>query len=274
MLSYQHQYHAGNHADVLKHWLLVECLVHMRKKDTPFDYIDSHAGSGRYRLDSQEAQKTGEYKLGIAKLIDKDWPELSAYLDLVRADLGKQQYPGSPEIVNRLLRHGDHSSLFELHSQAVRELEQNCARKRQTQVRFEDGLAGMNALLPVHSRRALVLVDPSYEVKTEYDAVTSAVEKAWKKMSQSTILLWYPVVERSRIDRMERRLVRSGIKNMQLFEMSVADDGARGMTGSGLIAINPPWTVAERFNKLFPLVSAALSSDGTSRTRVKILTAE
>jgi len=231
-------------------------------------------GPGAIDLTRRRRKKTGEYKLGIAKLIDKDWPELSAYLDLVRADLGKQQYPGSPEIVNRLLRHGDHSSLFELHSQAVRELEQNCARKRQTQVRFEDGLAGMSALLPVHSRRALVLVDPSYEVKTEYDAVTSAVEKAWKKMSQSTILLWYPVVERSRIDRMERRLVRSGIKNMQLFEMSVADDGARGMTGSGLIAINPPWTVAERFNKLFPLVSAALSSDGTSRTRVKILTAE
>jgi len=274
MLSYQHQYHAGNHADVLKHWLLIECIEHLKKKDKPFDYIDTHAGAGRYQLNSSEAQKTGEHKDGIAKLKGLSWPELDTYLSLVQEDLSKQQYPGSPEIVNRMLRRGDHSWLHEMHPKTYNELERNCARKRQTIVRHEDGYSGMTGLLPVASHRALVLIDPSYEVKSEYDMAFEAINKAWKKMSQTTFLLWFPVVDRPRIDRLEKRFKKSAIKNIQVFEMGVSDDEGKGMTASGLIVVNPPWTLAERFKLLVPKLSSLLADDDKSRARHEIITPE
>ncbi len=274
MLSYQHHYHAGNHADVLKHWALIECVEHLQKKPTPFEYIDTHAGAGRYRLDSAEAQKVGEYKNGVGKLLDQRWPGLANYLEMVSDDVCRLRYPGSPEIVNRMLRDHDRSSLFELHPKTLRELQDNCARRRQTNVRAEDGLKGLLALLPVQSKRAIVLIDPSYEVKSEYDQVVSVMEKAWQKMTQATILLWYPVVDRDRINRLERQVKKTKIKNVQLFEMSLAEDDDKGMTGSGLVIVNPPWTLAEKFNDLMPKVSTQLSSDGKSRIRYQVLNPE
>lgn len=274
MLSYQHHYHAGNHADVLKHWLLTECLVHLRKKEKPFDYIDTHAGAGRYRLDSEAAQKIGEYKNGIEKLLDVDWPECSDYLNAVRSEVVQHRYPGSPGIVNQFLRPGDHSSLFELHPKTVKELEQNCARRRQTKVFFEDGYKGLNALLPVASRRALILIDPSYEVKSEYDSVVKVIEAAWKKMPQAIFLLWFPVVDRNRINRLEKRFEQSYIRKIEFTEMCIASDDEKGMTGSGLITINAPWTLEARFNRVMPKVSERLSVDGVARVRYKVITPE
>lgn len=274
MLSYQHHYHAGNHADVLKHWVLLECLNHFQKKPAPFDCIDTHAGAGLYQLDSKEAQKVGEYKEGIEILMSQSWPELQPLLSVLKPEMQKSRYLGSPAIVNTQLRPGDHAHLFELHPKTYSELEANCARKRQTYVRKEEGFKGLNALLPVKSRRAIVLIDPSYEIKNDYQNVFKAVENAWRKMSSATFLVWYPMVDRGRINRFEKQFVTSQLKNVHLYEMNVAEDDQKGMTGSGMIAVNPPWTMTERFESLIPKVSAQLSADGSPRFRHRVLRPE
>ncbi|WP_372763651.1 23S rRNA (adenine(2030)-N(6))-methyltransferase RlmJ [Litorivivens sp.] len=274
MLSYQHHYHAGNHADVLKHWLLLECVQHLQKKDKPFDYIDTHAGAGCYNLRSVEARKTSEAQQGVQKLPWAELPELAYYRERVSTDLQGDRYPGSPLLVARELRRGDRAWLFELHPRAVVELERNCSRKRVCHVRKEDGFKALLSLLPNASRRALVLIDPSYEVKSDYRTVVSVAATALQKMPQTMLLIWYPVVERSRIKVLEQDVKKAGLRNAQLFELGVADDGGAGMSASGLIAINPPWTLAEKFQKLAPALSAALAPDGKPRWRHQVLVPE
>lgn len=274
MLSYQHHYHAGNHADVLKHWVLVECMLHLQKKPKPFDYIDTHAGAGLYRLDSAEAQKVGEYREGIIRAMAGDLAGLEPLIERVSPYLDKKQYPGSPEIVNSMLNQGERSHLFEMHPKTHAELNAHCARKRQTFVRQEDGFAGLNSLLPVPSRRALVLMDPSYELKGDYQKVFRVAQNALQKMSQTMLLIWYPVVDRAVINRFERQFSTSQLKNVHLFEISVAEDQNKGMTGSGMIVINPPWTLEEKFNSLAPELSALLSSDDKARCRHRLLRPE
>lgn len=274
MLSYQHHYHAGNHADVLKHWLLIECINHLQRKAKPFDYIDTHAGAGRYRLDSDAALKTGESKDGVLKLEWSSLPGLDAYHQMVGEDLEAGYYPGSPMLVKRLLRPGDHAWLFELHPQTLKELSHHCAERRVSYVRQEDGFKALSALLPTSSRRALVLIDPSYEIKSDYQRVVEVMVKSYQKMPQLMLLLWYPIVDRQQIDQLERAIEKSPLRNVQLFEMAVEADNHSGMTGSGMIAINPPWTLAERFEKSMPAVSLQLSKDRQARTRFRQLCAE
>jgi len=274
MLSYQHQYHAGNHADVLKHWVLIQTIRHLQKKEKPFDYIDTHAGNGLYRLDSAEAEKTGEAKAGILKLVDCGLPGLEDYLRQLSADIHKNQYPGSPLLASRLLRPGDHAWLFELHPQAFSSLQQSCRRKGSSFFEQADGFAGLLRLLPNKCRRALVLLDPSYEVKSDYRTVVEVMTKAWKKMPQTVLLLWYPVVDRHQIDLLENSLVKSGMRHVQLLELGIADDEQTGMTASGMILVNPPWTLSAEFDQVMPAVSALLAQDGKSRTRNLELVAE
>ena len=267
MLSYQHHYHAGNHADVIKHWLLVECIEHLQKKDKPFDYIDTHAGAGYYELDSNEARKTAESDHGVLKLDWSKHPGLANYQQLIETDLRHRCYPGSPMFVKRKLRQGDHAWLFEMHPQTHTELQQHCAQKRVCYVQKEDGFAGVLRLLPNQSRRALVLIDPSYEIKSDYQTVVKTIEKIYKKMPQTMILLWYPVVNRSQIDSLEKGFINSSIKNVQLFELGVANDDQQGMQASGMIVVNPPWTLADKFKSTMPNVSKELAVDGKDRSR-------
>ena len=267
MLSYQHHYHAGNHADVLKHWLLTECVHYYQRKDKPFDYIDTHAGAGFYQLDSMEARKTAESDSGVMKLDWANLPGLENYHQLIKDDLAKRAYPGSPMFVNRLLRRGDHAWLFEMHPQTVVELEKYCAVKRMTYVQKEDGFAGVQRLLPNQSRRAIVLIDPSYEIKSDYQTVVKVMAKIYKKMPQTTILLWYPVVERSQIDLLEQSIQKTAMRNVQLFEIGVNDDSVKGMQSSGMIAVNPPWTLKQQFAETMPQVSKAMSVDHLDRSR-------
>ena len=135
MLSYQHDYHAGNHADVLKHWLLVECLLYLQQKDRGFDYIDTHAGSGWYRLDSALALKNAEFRSGIGRLLQTPIAPMESYLRLVRDPVSAKRYPGSGALAGELLRPQDRAWLYELHPQAFRQLQQQCERKRQVFVR-------------------------------------------------------------------------------------------------------------------------------------------
>lgn len=274
MLSYQHHYHAGNHADVLKHWLLLECLYYLQKKNKPFDYIDTHAGAGLYQLDSKEAQKTRESAKGVLQLDWEKLPGLALYRSAVEDDLSRNQYPGSPLLVKRLLRSEDNAWFFELHPQTITELREHCAKKHKCFVQQEDGFVGLLGLLPNKSRRALVLIDPSYEIKDDYQTVVTIMAKAYKKMPQTMLLLWYPVVDRQRINTLERVIKESAIRNVQLFELGINKNADFGMGASGMIIVNPPWTLADHFDQWAPELARQLGQDGQHYYRYAQLAGE
>lgn len=284
MLSYQHGFHAGNEADVLKHVVLVACLEYMTQKPKPLLYVDTHAGAGGYALDSAQSQKTAEYRRGIARLwsLGDDLPEgLQSYLDVVRAFnqfAGSQEalafYPGSPWIAQALLREGDRLQLFELHPKEAALLQQGLVKKRGLSVFQQDGFQGLIAALPPKERRGLVLMDPPYEIKTDYEQVVSRLIQAHKRFAGGTYLLWYPVVERARIDQLEKALKNSGIRAIDLYELAIAPDtSARGMTASGMIVINPPWILKNQMNTLLPWLCQHLA-EGQGFYRIETLVEE
>lgn len=275
MLSYRHSFHAGNHADVLKHAVLVDLLDYLMKKDTPLDYIDTHAGAGCYSLAAHQAAKNQEYLTGIAKLDTVDWPEIATYLSVV-SDCQKgpslTQYPGSPEIAHRLLRKADRRWLFELHTTDCDLLSAQYASFRHTRIQQTDGLKGLLSIVPPASKRAVVLIDPSYELKEDYVTVVKTVIKAWEKFRTGVYAIWYPVIDRERINKMEATLKRAGIKSIQIFELNVLKESTgRGMTGSGMIVINPPWVLFDRMQTLLPKLANALGEAEQASFRCEVL---
>lgn len=270
MLSYRHGFHAGNFADVLKHIVLVELLDYLTRKDKPFEYIDTHAGAGMYRLDSPQSGKTAEYQGGIGRLSAEDFPELSRYLSLVQRANGGDRlncYPGSPWLAQQYLREKDRAWLYEAHPADFASLERLMAADRHIRCNSGDGFKGLLAHLPPTAKRGLVLMDPPYEVKSDYQKVVESLSKAHRKFPSGVYALWYPVVERSRIETIERQLCNSGIRSIQLFELAIqADSPERGMTGSGMIVINPPWTLFGWMQQLLPKLLATLGkADGFYR---------
>lgn len=249
MLSYRHAYHAGNFADVLKHCVLIHSLRYMTQKDKPLRIIDTHAGAGSYKLGAGQALKNREFDTGIGKLWKDDTqPELiSDYVQLVKTfNPGAllTHYPGSPLLAQTLMRRDDRLFLHELHSTDARILQDIIGADPKVKISDDDGFAGLQALLPPPDKRALVLIDPSYEVKSDYQLVVRQVIQAHKRFATGTFAIWYPVVLRQRIDEMELSFKKSGIKNIQLFELGLsADKLEHGMTASGMIVINPPWTL-------------------------------
>lgn len=284
MLSYRHSYHAGNYADLLKHLIQIEILSYLVQKPTGFSYIDTHAGAGMYQLTAAQAQKTLEYQQGVGRwfgdnaLALDEWPEMKEYLQLVQSFNPKGPlscYPGSPLIANSYLREQDNAWLFELHSTDYPLLQKSVGRQRKIRARQEDGYQGLLSLLPTPTRRALVLIDPSYEQKDDYQKVVKTIAKAHKKMANTLFALWYPVVDRAQISRLEKELKATGIEKIQLFELGLgADSEGRGMTSAGMIVINPPWTLYERMQTLLPRLAAALSEDGKPHWRCEVLAAE
>jgi 23S rRNA (adenine2030-N6)-methyltransferase len=259
LLSYQHDYHAGNHADVLKHWLLVECVRYLQQKPAAFEYIDTHAGSGWYRLDSPLALQTGEAAAGIGRLLQQPIPEMADYLERVRGPVARQRYPGSAALVTELLRPQDRAWLYELHPQAFAALTHHCARPRQSFVRQADGLRALPGLLPVASRRALVLIDPSYELQGDYRTAADAVLQAGRKMPQATVMLWYPLVEPARVRQLARSLGQAALPDLCRFELQVGRPASGGgLRGSGVFVVNPPYTLQPRVAAVLPRLEALL----------------
>lgn len=278
MLSYRHSFHAGNFADVLKHIVLVEILEHLAKKDNAFDYIDTHAGEGLYDLTSVQAEKLREYTTGIDKLKPDEWPELERYFDVLQAynvTDARRYYPGSPKIALALMRAQDKARLFEMHPTDFGLLQKNMASDRRVKVMREDGLKGLLALLPPLSRRALILIDPSYELKNEFAQVSATIVQAYKKFAGGIYAIWYPVVARQPVERMEHALKVSGIKKIQRFELAIkADTEGRGMTAAGMIVINPPWTLMDKMSSLLPRLVEVLSTDNAAYYRADVLVGE
>jgi len=262
LLSYRHSFHAGNFADIIKHVVLVEILDHLVRKETPFEYIDTHSGAGLYNLESSDAQKLQEHVNGIGKLEPEDFPELARYFEVINSynEPGVFNcYPGSPSIARYFLRQQDRAWLFELHPQDYMSLCNNLHNSKKIRVSCQDGLKGMMALLPPTSRRGLVLIDPSYEIKSEYDQVFDAVVKGCKKFNTGIYAIWYPVVDRKKIDTLESKFVQSGIRNIQRFELGIsADSGSRGMCSSGIFVINPPWNLFGKMSGLLPRLAQVL----------------
>ncbi len=278
MLSYRHSYHAGNFADVLKHIILIEILEHLVKKDNPFDYIDTHAGAGFFSLQSEHAEKIQEYKNGIGKINFDDFPELASYQNIIRScnkGLDIKNYPGSPYIAQHYLRKHDRSWLFEMHPSDYQLLDQLMSGHKQVRVECSDGFKGLRAKVPPISKRGLVLIDPSYEIKEDYNLVFEMVASAYKKFATGIYAIWYPVVKRQTIEQLETKFIRSGIKKIQLFELGLSEDSTeKGMTSSGMIIINPPWTLMEKMTLLLPKLAAAIGNNKNAVMRCVTLSGE
>lgn len=272
MLSYRHAFHAGNFADLLKHIIQIEIIEYLKKKDKPFDYIDTHAGAGVYKLNAHMAEKNKEYLNGIGHFIDENRSnivEINSLLEQV--EICQQEngtdtdflYPGSPVLASQLLRRKDKAWLHELHSSDFELLEQQFARTRNVYVKKQDGYQGLLGILPCISRRAFALIDPPYEIKDDYDKVVDVVEKAHRKMANTTFAIWYPVVDRERIERIESRFKDSSIRSIVRFELGIKEDTReKGMTSAGMIVINPPWTLFSSMEALLPTLAKIVSTDG------------
>ncbi len=265
MLSYRHSFHAGNHADVLKHIVQSLILNSLQQKEKPFVYHDTHSGVGRYDLTHEWSEKTGEYKQGIARVWQQDNipAELDSYLDAIRQlNQGEtlRYYPGSPRVARAHLREQDRMVLTELHPSDYPLLEQEFHRDRQVSIYKEDGFARLKASLPPQERRGLVLIDPPYELAKEYRDVVRAIAQSYKRWATGIYAIWYPVVNRCDIDDMLEGLQGLEIRKILQIELGVTPDtNERGMTASGMIVINPPWTLESQMQTILPFLKQAIA---------------
>lgn len=286
MLSYRHAFHAGNHADVLKHFVQVQLHQYLNQKDVAYTYIDTHSGAGVYALDGRDASKTAEFETGIAKLWGRQDlpPALAEYVDIVRAmnPSGKlRYYPGSPYVAERCAREHDRLRLFELHPADVRlladnfrQLEKHAAeqgqrptvRGKRVMVGHADGFEGLRALLPPPSRRALVLIDPPYEVKDDYKRVQQTLLDALNRFPTGTYAVWYPVLQRVEARNFAERLKTLPCKewlNVSLAISGPMPDGI-GLHHSGMFVLNPPYTLAPLLKEVLPYLVQVLGVDGSA----------
>lgn len=274
MLSYRHSFHAGNYADVLKHSVQSLIIEALKQKDKPFLYLDTHSGAGRYYLKSDHATKTGEYLEGIARIWQRDdIPELLApYISAVKAvNRGPQlfHYPGSPLIAQHLLRAQDRMLLTELHPSDFPLLRSEFSRDERATAKRTDGYPQLKSQLPPKERRALVLIDPPYELKEDYQRVVEAIIEGHKRFATGVYAIWYPVVLRQNIKRMLRQLEETGIRRIMQIELGIKPDSDhRGMTASGMIVINPPWQLESQMQTLLPWMTEAMTPEGTGHFSV------
>jgi 23S rRNA (adenine2030-N6)-methyltransferase len=272
MLSYRHAFHAGNHADVLKHYVLSLVLDYFNQKDKPYWMIDTHAGAGMYALKSEFAQKNAEYKTGIARLIaENNLPEsLQDFVDLINnfnQNNKLEFYPGSPKIAESFLRSEDKLRLFELHPSDCKLLTENFSHQnRQTKIEMQDGFAGIKACLPPPTKRAVLLIDPPYELKTDYDQVVTCIKDSLKRFATGTYLIWYPLLQRP-----EPVQMIDALKNLQLdswldvsLTIEATSSEGYGMHGSGMFVINPPWTLPKVLEESLPVLQNLLALDASA----------
>ena len=269
MLSYRHAFHAGNHADVLKHAVLARLIGYLRKKDKPLWYIDTHAGAAGYALNEAWAQKNAEFETGIARLWARDDvpASLAGYMDEVRAlnpDGELRFYPGSAQIAAQMLREQDRMRLFELHSTESRTLKEHFAKDGpRVLVQAGDGFDGLKSVLPPSSRRGLVLIDPSYEDKRDYARARAALEDALQRFATGVYVLWYPIVQRRESQQYPeslKRLQRKDWLHVALTVKAPAADGF-GLHGSGLYILNPPWDLPAMLEEAMPYLVKVLGQD-------------
>ena len=303
MFSYRHAFHAGNHADVLKHMVLIATLDYMLEKDAPLTVVDSHAGAGLYRLDGDYAGTSGEAADGVmrllapapapaagtkvsaavaavAKALAEPAPALARYLDILKdfnPKGGARVYPGSPFITQHLLREHDKLKLYELHPTDAKTLDANIAQLdagRQIAVLREDGFLSATKFLPPPSRRALLLCDPSYEIKSDYGRVLDLVGESLKRFATGTYAVWYPIIPRPEAHDLPRRLktlaTKAGkpwlhatltVKSSKLVTTETGDTKRPGLPASGMFLINPPYTLKASLEPALAQLKVLLAQD-------------
>ncbi|MDX6807083.1 23S rRNA (adenine(2030)-N(6))-methyltransferase RlmJ [Terrihabitans rhizophilus] len=276
-MNYRHGFHAGNFADVLKHSVLALIVRHLLQKAAPFRYIDTHAGIGLYDLHSEQAQKTGEWRDGVARVWNTRFePEVAALLapwqdavNRLNPEGGLRYYPGSPELVRALARPDDRLVLCELHPQDAALLGRRYARDKRMRVVEIDGWTGLNAYVPPKERRGLVLVDPPFEEPDELLRMVSALDAAHRKWPTGTYALWYPVKDPGEIAAFTHRLANLDVPSILGAEIMIQrpEDASR-LNGTGLVIVNPPWTLERDLRILLPALARVLGRDGRSTSRV------
>ncbi|MFM8898643.1 MAG: 23S rRNA (adenine(2030)-N(6))-methyltransferase RlmJ [Burkholderiales bacterium] len=277
MLAYRHAFHAGNHADVLKHTVLALVLRYMNQTDKPYRLVDTHAGAGGYSLEGRYAQKKGEYEEGIARLWNLDESQREAmpaavadYLALVRqfnpgGDQAKgqvplEQYPGSPAMARVLLRPQDQMRLFELHPTDFRILESYMAEQRGAEVKQLDGFDALKGQVPPSSRRAVVLMDPSYEGHKDYGRVVASLRAALERFAEGVYMVWYPQVQKLEAAQLPKRLEALAPKGWLHARLTVQqpDSQGFGLAGSGVFILNPPYTLHDELLTVLPYLTEVL----------------
>jgi 23S rRNA (adenine2030-N6)-methyltransferase len=268
-MNYRHAYHAGNFADVIKHAALALVLEHLRKKETPFCVVDTHAGIGCYDLKSGEAEKTGEFEDGIFRLLSSGTPlppSLDGYLAAVRSvnpDWPKLRfYPGSPSIARTLLRPNDRLALVELHPEDARSLKRAFFNDPQVGVHASDAYTALKALLPPKERRGLVLIDPPFEVADEFQRIVRGLKQALRRWPTGIYGIWYPIKAPELADRFLGEIATLGRPcfTAELFR-TPPDDPSR-LNGCGLLLINPPWKLDDALAELLPVLAERLGATG------------
>ena len=273
MFSYRHAFHAGSHADVFKHTVLVHLLRHFIQKEKTFWYIDTHAGAGAYDLHGDHARKSSESQTGIARLSgQKNLPAaLIDYREQVRIfnvangnGDSMRYYPGSPRIAMQVLRPHDRLRFFELHSTDSRELTRSVEGEApRTIAQAIDGFDGMISLLPPTSRRGMAMIDPSYEDKADYHRVIAALRGGMERFATGTFMVWYPQVQRLEAQQFPARLKRLQAKDWLHATLTVkaVGEGGLGLNGSGIFILNPPWTLPRMLAEVLPLLVKLLGQD-------------
>lgn len=269
MLSYRHAFHAGNHADVLKHFVLAQVLSYFNQKDKPYWYIDTHAGAGMYALDAGYALKNVEFETGIAPLMSASNlpPALTEFSQLIQSiNIGNKLnlYPGSPAIAEQLIRADDKIRLFELHPSDCKLLLENFSGQGRTvKIEMQDGFAGIKAILPPPTKRAAVLIDPPYEEKQDYQRVVTCIKESMQRFATGTYLVWYPLLQRDEPLDMVDKLKKLNFPNWLDVSLTVQRPSAEGfgMFGSGLFIINPPWTLPKILDDNLPTLVYLLGQD-------------
>ncbi len=269
MLSYRHAFHAGNHADILKHYTFSLILDYFNQKDKPYYVIDTHAGAGMYEIQSDFSQKNMEFETGISRLLKAtDLPEsLEQFVIMVQSFNPKQVfnfYPGSPKVAEYFLRANDKLRLFELHPNEYKILFNNFNdnKNKQTQVLLQDGFQGLKACLPPPTKRGIIIIDPPYEQKQDYQQVVTGVQDSLKRFASGCYMIWYPLLAREEPEQMVKALQDIDAPNWLNVTLQITGKSLDiGMYGSGLYIINPPWKLAENLQEFLPILTTLLAKD-------------
>jgi 23S rRNA (adenine2030-N6)-methyltransferase len=282
-MNYRHSYHAGNFADVLKHAVLAQIITYLKRKDQAFRVIDTHAGIGTYDLSSNEAQKTGEWRNGVGRLSDAELSaELRAFLapwleavETLNPDGGIRHYPGSPKLSRLLMRKQDRLTAIELHPDDATRLRSAFEGNFQVRVIELDGWLSLGAHLPPKEKRGLVLVDPPFEADGEYDRMIDGLARATRRFPGGTYMLWHPIKADSPLAAFDKKLIALGRPRTLTVRMLARDNTtAPGLNGSGLVIINPPFTLEAELKAVLPELATLLAQGPGAAAEIRMLVGE
>jgi 23S rRNA (adenine2030-N6)-methyltransferase len=282
-MNYRHIYHAGNFADVMKHAMLARIVEYLKRKDGAFRVIDTHAGTGFYDLSSAQAQKTGEWKDGIGRVLYADLPKeaaalLEPYFDVVAGfNVGHpfRFYPGSPTIVRALLRGNDRLTAIELHPGDAFSLKSRFSGDFQTRIIELDGWLALGAHVPPKEKRGLVLVDPPFEQEDEFDRIVDRLNTAWYRWPGGTYALWYPIKDRLKVEQFRSDLADTGIPKILDVSLMIRPWSAVSqLDGCGMIVVNPPFVLENEMRTVLPVLAERLGEDGGGSWKIERLAGE